>query len=657
MNPIPLVFLYTDATGTTSYVYNAANQLTQMSAPGKVVTFNYDKNGNQTKRTEGTNITNYTYNPDGKLASITNPDGSTISYTYDGDGRRVSETVAGVTTKYYYDGLLVAEETDANGVVNAQYLYGLGGAPIKMIRGGVSYEYSYNAHGDTLLLTDSTGAVKATYSYDPWGLVTILTGSTIKNPFMYAGQFGVYHNSSTGFDLMQSRYYNSGISRFMSMDEFPGIVAQPISHNAYAYVHDDPINNVDPDGHWPQWLNNAWNSVTNFVSNTASAVANTVESAASWAYNEVKSAVNWVANEAEAGYNYVSSKVSDAYHKAKSAVSSAYNQVASYSRSAAAKARAVAQKAAEIAAAAKRQAEVKLAKMKADAKAAFEETTGNIKENAQKAYQAFKSSTAGNFALGMADAGVGAIKGIVNLVQHPIQTVSAIGNAIAHPIVTGKAIWNGISDAYNEQVVNGDSNSRARFWGRAVGEVGLALVGTKGLDKVADLAKAGEIGNQLGRVGSFAKELGANYLDELQSPVMGITAKGPLQRALENTLDTRNAVYEGAGKGKYDGFRNFDDHYDIHVRGDKTKRPNANREYGDDFTKDDYYNNAFDLATSKVDMDDIFNKSLSDGREAIYRKSTNDLVMTQNGEVTTFFKPKFSSNDPYAGYKYFSNMK
>lgn len=30
----------------------------------------------------------------------------------------------------------------------------------------------------------------------------------------------------------------------MDMDEFPGIVAKPISHNPYAYVHNDQINNV-----------------------------------------------------------------------------------------------------------------------------------------------------------------------------------------------------------------------------------------------------------------------------------------------------------------------------------------------------------------------------------------------------------------------------
>lgn len=38
------MLIKTDAAGTTSYIYNAANQLLQMSSPGTVVTFEYDNN-------------------------------------------------------------------------------------------------------------------------------------------------------------------------------------------------------------------------------------------------------------------------------------------------------------------------------------------------------------------------------------------------------------------------------------------------------------------------------------------------------------------------------------------------------------------------------------------------------------------------------------
>ena len=236
----------TDTAGTTSYVYNKANQMVSMSSPGKSVTFAYDNNGNQTSRMEGTNVTTYQYNYEGSLIKVTNPDSSVIIFTYDGNGRRISKTAAGVTTKYYYDGVTIAKETDAGGVVQADYLYGINGSPVSMTRGGQTYNYVFNGHGDTIALVDSTGAVKAAYSYDPWGVVS--TSVTINNPYLYTGRFGVFHDKETGLDLMGYRYYNSAIGRFISPDELLGAVDEPITNNAYAYANDDPINKVDPIG-------------------------------------------------------------------------------------------------------------------------------------------------------------------------------------------------------------------------------------------------------------------------------------------------------------------------------------------------------------------------------------------------------------------------
>ena len=177
------------------------------------------------------------------------------------------------------------------------------------------------------------------------------------------------------------------------MDEFPGIVAKPISHNAYAYVHNDPINNVDPDGHWPQWVSNAWNKVTSFVSNAASTIWNAVESAASWVRNQVEAAASWVSTKVEQAANWVSAKKKKIYKTAKAAVQKAKQKVISYKDSVAAKAQAAEKKAAE----AKRQAEEKLKQMVADGKEAFEDTVSEGKERAQQAFEAIKSSGAGNY--------------------------------------------------------------------------------------------------------------------------------------------------------------------------------------------------------------------------------------------------------------------
>ena len=53
-----------------------------------------------------------------------------VTYAYDGDGRRVSKTVNGVTTRFLYDGLEILAELDASGSsVLTSYVHGTGMTP------------------------------------------------------------------------------------------------------------------------------------------------------------------------------------------------------------------------------------------------------------------------------------------------------------------------------------------------------------------------------------------------------------------------------------------------------------------------------------------------------------------------------------------------
>ncbi|MFE5321462.1 polymorphic toxin-type HINT domain-containing protein [Paenibacillus sp. NPDC056579] len=99
----------------------------------------------------------------------------------------------------------------------------------------------------------------------------------------------------------------------------------------------------------------------------------------------------------------------------------------------------------------------------------------------------------------------------------------------------------------------------------------------------------------------------------------------------------------------YDGFKRFESHYDKHVLG----KNGGMREYGDDFTKEDYYHAAFDLASSTIDGTNIIKRFQGD-TEVIFRRSTNDIVyIHSDGEIGSFYKPKFGSSNPNAGYDYF----
>lgn len=99
--------------GTTFYNYNAYGNVTRRQGPGGLdVTYTYDANGKrqtETKtRTTPSGVVNETttfaYNGSGKVTSVTDPAGGVMSFTYNGNGQMTSRTDArGNTTAYQYD--------------------------------------------------------------------------------------------------------------------------------------------------------------------------------------------------------------------------------------------------------------------------------------------------------------------------------------------------------------------------------------------------------------------------------------------------------------------------------------------------------------------------------------------------------------------------
>jgi RHS repeat-associated protein len=93
-------------------------------------------------------------------------------------------------------------------------------------------------------MTNSTGNVTDTYSYDAWGNVTSHNGST-SQPYQYVGQLGYYtHYQEPEFGLMQLgvRFYDPEVGRFTQRDPAQNGDAP------YLYVGDEPTRLVDPDG-------------------------------------------------------------------------------------------------------------------------------------------------------------------------------------------------------------------------------------------------------------------------------------------------------------------------------------------------------------------------------------------------------------------------
>jgi len=160
---------------------------------------------------------------------------------YDALGRRTEKTINGATTKYLYDGLDVIQEKDKNGAVTVNYIRTLNiDEPLTRIKGTTVRHYVSDALGSIIGLADDAGAIKTTYAYDPFGNTTI-SGEASDNPFQYTGR----ENDGTGLYYYRARYYSPDLQRFISEDPI-GLEGGDV--NYYAYVGNNPVNWVDPEG-------------------------------------------------------------------------------------------------------------------------------------------------------------------------------------------------------------------------------------------------------------------------------------------------------------------------------------------------------------------------------------------------------------------------
>ncbi|GAJ41795.1 hypothetical protein GCA01S_100_00040 [Parageobacillus caldoxylosilyticus NBRC 107762] len=229
---------------TTNADYNAANQLVRFGDE----TITYDANGNRLEDGQY----RYEWNEADQLVSVTRKGESTpfVTYKYDEDGRRIQKNVNGVVTNYHYQGdsLNVLYETDADGNVVRSYIYGENGQLLAMKKGGATYFYHYNAHGDVIALTDEQGNIVARYQYDAWGNILSQSGALAdENPYRYAGY---QYDQETGLYYLIARYYRPEQGVFLSLDPDPGDEDDILTQNGYTYANNNPVMLVDLDGHY-----------------------------------------------------------------------------------------------------------------------------------------------------------------------------------------------------------------------------------------------------------------------------------------------------------------------------------------------------------------------------------------------------------------------
>ncbi len=108
-----------------------------------------------------------------------------------------------------------------------------------------SYYYHSDHLGSSSVITDASGQQVSHYEYTPYGTTATIEGTdTAKHKF--TGK----ELDSTGLYFYGARYYDPEIGRFISADTIVQAPYDPQSLNRYSYCRNNPINYVDPSGHF-----------------------------------------------------------------------------------------------------------------------------------------------------------------------------------------------------------------------------------------------------------------------------------------------------------------------------------------------------------------------------------------------------------------------
>lgn len=276
-----------------TYEYNTKGQLEKVYKNGSIVEqYGYDNYGNRTSadfnsisytyQNNNINQTNryswlqsgstkyreFSYNNAGQLTGTANKTGSTITSTkafnYDIFGNLNSISWASQNLEYKYDAFDRQIATYLNGAVKRKLLYGIGNLPIAelnendriintfiyadkntpilMRKGSVDYYVVSDVRGSVKMVIKITdGNVLQKLEYDAFGKV-ISDSNPGYTPFGYAGGLYEYRSDLVRFG---ARDYCAETGKWTAEDPI-GFLSG--GFNDYAYVSNDPINNIDPSG-------------------------------------------------------------------------------------------------------------------------------------------------------------------------------------------------------------------------------------------------------------------------------------------------------------------------------------------------------------------------------------------------------------------------
>ncbi len=219
----------------------------------------------------------YMYDAESRLSAA-----GGVSYTYDGDGRRVKKSTGPL---YWYSAAGdVLAESSVSGTLTAEYVFFHGRRIARRDAASGAIRYYFSDHlGSASVIANEAGTIVEESQYFPFGAErAVLNGDT--NPYKFTGK---ERDSETGLDYFGARYYGSNMGRWLSPDwsATPEPVpyadlADPQSLNQYAYVRNNPTGRADLDGHdWNDFvtgMRRTWDALSKAYTTTGRAYASSM---------------------------------------------------------------------------------------------------------------------------------------------------------------------------------------------------------------------------------------------------------------------------------------------------------------------------------------------------------------------------------------------
>lgn len=229
--------------GTFFLYYDGANEAT-FNERGNC---GYDANGNLTQCGQYRRLY---WNAQQRLSDLYDFDRSE-NYIYDGDGRRIRQTINGVTTSFVVDtrARLSRVLTDYSNSTVRNYVYGL--ELLYAVENGVPHYLHTDGTGSVIQNTNMAGQEETHVTYEPFGLPTssgysgnfwptrLFAGEETDMPVPQMNESIVY---------LRARYYDPLIGRFLSQETSHLDIGLTQSINSYSYTENNPITYVDPEG-------------------------------------------------------------------------------------------------------------------------------------------------------------------------------------------------------------------------------------------------------------------------------------------------------------------------------------------------------------------------------------------------------------------------